>query len=169
MRISVTTATILSIFLATAFAQTRPSSPLPATIGLNGSNWKLGSFALGEGEAKQAFLPSFDDRAFRAATVPGEVQLQLGLKGMDLYYQSKELRLVNDKEWWYRLHFTAPREAVGRMCCKIRMCCKTQILAVVPTIAGSQMSRRPQGLALRSSGSRCLQHICLRRSLVSRT
>jgi hypothetical protein len=39
------------------------------------------------------------------------------------------------------------------------MCCKTQILAVAPTIAGNQMSRRPQDLAFRSSDSRCSQHI----------
>jgi len=39
------------------------------------------------------------------------------------------------------------------------MCCKIQILAVVHTIAGSEISRRPQDLALRSSGFRRLQQI----------
>src|SRR5271157_4993423 len=58
--------------------QSKSTPPLLATVELNGNNWKLGSFAPGEGEAKQAFLPSFEDGAFRAVSVPGEVQIQLG-------------------------------------------------------------------------------------------
>ncbi len=76
------------------------SNPVPIArtdaIMLNGPDWKLGSFALGDGEHKGVFRSEFDDSGFRAVTVPGEVQLQIGLKGMDLYYQSKELTQVNE-------------------------------------------------------------------------
>ena len=34
---------------------------------------------------------------------------------MDLYYQSKELTLVNEKEWWYRKQFVASPESAGRV------------------------------------------------------
>ena len=111
---SIATITALCACLGATVLQAE-SSPRPIALGLNGTNWKLGSFAPGEGEARQAFLPSFDDSAFRAASVPGEVQLQLGLKGMDLYYQSRELTLVNDKEWWYGVHFVAPQDASGKL------------------------------------------------------
>src|SRR5215471_18057383 len=92
-------------FLAVAtlsFAQTH-SRPAHATneILLSGNDWKLGSFEMGEGEKQGAFLPHFDDHAFRPVEVPGEVQRQVGLRGMDLYYQSKSLTLINQKEWWY--------------------------------------------------------------------
>jgi beta-mannosidase len=84
-------------------------------IKLKDSNWKLGSFGPGDGEVKQAFASGFNDSSFRTVTVPGEVQLQLGLTGMDLYNPSKELTLVNDREWWYRLRFHTPKEAAGKL------------------------------------------------------
>ena len=65
-----------------------PIAPTTETL-LSGADWKLGSFAMDKGEGQQAFGPAFDDRGFSTVTVPGEVQLQIGLKGMDLYYQSK--------------------------------------------------------------------------------
>jgi beta-mannosidase len=102
-------------FGANNHGQTKLPPPLPASVELDGNNWKLGSFAPGEGEAKQAFLSSFEDGAFRTVTVPGEVQRQLGIHGMDLYYQSRELTLVNNQEWWYRLRFTAPKEAANNL------------------------------------------------------
>jgi len=52
---------------------------------------------------------------FGTVRVPGEVQLQIGLKGMDLYYQSKELTLVNEKEWWYRKQFVVPKADAGKV------------------------------------------------------
>src|SRR3990172_8934727 len=82
---------------------------------LSGSDWKLGSFAMDKGEALEVFLPEFDDGGFRTVKVPGEVQLQIGLQGMDLYYQSKELTLVNEKEWWYRKRFVASKDDAGRL------------------------------------------------------
>src|SRR5215472_12465651 len=76
----------------------------PSVIPLSG-DWKLGSLEMDEGERQGAFQPGFDDRTFRTVTVPGEVQQQIGLHDMDLYYQSKTLTLVNKKEWWYRKQF----------------------------------------------------------------
>ena len=80
---------------------------------LSGADWKLGSFPMGEGEKARAFSSGFDDSGFRTVLVPGEVQLQIGLQGMDLYYQSKELTLVNEKEWWYRRQFVVPKSDAG--------------------------------------------------------
>ena len=87
--------------------------PSAVTV-LSGSDWKLGSFPFGEGERQGAFRTDFDDDGFSTVVVPGEVQLQIGLKGMDLYYQSKELTLVNEKEWWYRKQFTVPKDSAGK-------------------------------------------------------
>jgi len=61
-----------------------------ATITLSDDDWKLGAFSFGEGESQGAYSNQFDDTGFKTAKVPGEVQLQIGLKGMDLYYQSRE-------------------------------------------------------------------------------
>ena len=82
---------------------------------LSDSNWKLGSFAMGEGEHQKVFLPEFDDSSFRTVKVPGEVQLQLGLEGMQLYLQSKELGEVNQKSWWYRKRFLVPKGDSGKL------------------------------------------------------
>ncbi len=100
------------------FAQTalRPPGIAKSTqILLSGNDWKLGSFEMGDGEKGRAFLPDFDDRSFGTVKVPGEVQLQIGLKGMDLYYQSKALTLVNQKEWWYRKRFTVSKGEEGKL------------------------------------------------------
>ena len=82
---------------------------------LSGSDWRLGSFPMDKGEPQGVFLPKFDDSGFRIVKVPGEVQLQIGLQGMDLYYQSKQLTLVNEKEWWYRKGFVVPRGDAGKL------------------------------------------------------
>ena len=106
--------------LAAASDQTRKSSSRQevisktATILLSDSDWKLGAFSFGEGESQGAYSNQFGDAGFRSVTVPGEVQLQIGLKGMDLYYQSKEATLVNEKEWWYRKQFSVPSDFAGK-------------------------------------------------------
>jgi beta-mannosidase len=82
---------------------------------LSGSDWKLGCFPMGEGELNGAYKPGFDDSSFRTVTVPGEVQLQTGLKGKDLFLQSKALNLINNQEWWYRKNFVIPQEASGKL------------------------------------------------------
>lgn len=82
---------------------------------LSGPDWKLGSFAMDQGERSGVFRQEFDDRGFRTVVVPGEVQLQLGFQGMDLYYQTKELTSINQKEWWYRKRFTVPKDQHGKV------------------------------------------------------
>ena len=82
---------------------------------LSGPDWKLGSSPMDQGEKKEIFLPKFDDSSYLTVKVPGEVQLQIGLQGMDLYYQSKQLTLVNEKEWWYRKRFVVPNGDAGKM------------------------------------------------------
>src|SRR5215469_4829310 len=92
----------------TALGQVGPKTPVtakPAVISVGGDDWKLGSLEMDEGERQGAFQPGFDDRTFKTVTIPGEVQRQIGLHDMDLYYQSKTLTLVNKKEWWYRKQF----------------------------------------------------------------
>lgn len=84
------------------------------SILLSGNDWKLGSFKFGEGEKRGAFRTGFDEQGFATVEVPGEVQRQIGLKGMDLYYQSKTLTLVNEKEWWYRKQFTIGKGEAGK-------------------------------------------------------
>lgn len=81
---------------------------------LSGAEWKLGSFPMGVGEEHKAFESAFDDSRFRSVPVPAEIQLTLGLEGMGLYRQSKELSLINKQEWWYRKRFTLPKEQTGK-------------------------------------------------------
>lgn len=98
-----------------------PSGPPPTQVTLlSGADWKLGSFPLNQddreqGEAHGAFKPGFGDSAFRTVSVPGEVQLQTGLKGKDLFLQSKALNLINNNEWWYRKTFKVPTAAAGKL------------------------------------------------------
>jgi len=82
---------------------------------LSGGDWKMGSYPVGEGEKQKVYSATFEDRGFRTVKVPGEVQLELGLKGMDRYYQSKELSTINEKEWWYRKQFVVPKEERGKL------------------------------------------------------
>jgi beta-mannosidase len=80
---------------------------------LDGGDWRMGSFEFGAGVKAGAALESFDDSGFRAVTVPGDTQLQLGYTGEERFNESKELIGVNDKEWWYRKHFKAGAKAAG--------------------------------------------------------
>lgn len=109
---------LLSASVAAASVQPAISSAetqTTETLLLNGNDWRLGSFAMDEGVKSGAFLPSFDDSRFHAVKVPGEVQLQVGLSGMDLYRQSKTLSLINRKEWWYRKHFKVGKQESGKL------------------------------------------------------
>lgn len=81
---------------------------------LDGGDWLLGSFAMDAGITAEAEKESFDEGAFRRVVVPGEVQLQLGLKGQELFHQTTELTSINQKEWWYRKHFRAVMPAEGK-------------------------------------------------------
>ncbi|HEY5564243.1 MAG TPA: sugar-binding domain-containing protein, partial [Rhodothermia bacterium] len=108
----------LAAFLVTtacgpAAGESRAAETTSVTL-LSGNDWKLGSFPFGEGERAGAFRQDFAASGFRPVVVPGEVQLQTGLKGMDLYYQSEQLTLVNEREWWYRKSFTVPAHSAGK-------------------------------------------------------
>src|SRR5215471_1424014 len=91
-----------------------PSQPTSQIL-LTGNDWMLGAFEMGDGEKQGAYLANFDDHAFRTVHVPGEVQLQVGLSGMDQYYQSKSLTLINQKEWWYRKQFFVSKKEAGKL------------------------------------------------------
>ena len=103
--------------MKTMLSRRPPITPITHTREtlLSGPDWKLGSFAMDQGEPQEVFLPKFDDGNFRTVRVPGEVQLQIGLEGMDLYYQSKQLTLINEKEWWYRTRFVVPEGDAGKL------------------------------------------------------
>ncbi len=96
-------------------AQPATDAQTTDTLLLSGNDWELGSFKMDEGEKRQVFLPTFDDHQFRTVKVPGEVQLQIGLSGMDLYSQSKALSLINKKEWWYRKQFKVSQQKNGKL------------------------------------------------------
>ena len=97
---------LFSAHVSPAQRSIRTSTSQPTSeIVLSGDDWKLGAFEMGDGEKQGVYLANFDDHAFRTVHVPGEVQLQVGLGGMGLYYQSKSLTLINQKEWWYRKQF----------------------------------------------------------------
>ena len=107
---------VCSTLAARAQSSANSFPPQPATrTDLSGNNWRLGSFEMAAGEEQGAYLPNFDDHAFRTVHVPGEVQLQVGLQGMDLYYQSKSLTLINQKEWWYRKQFSVSKSEAGKL------------------------------------------------------
>ncbi len=99
-----------SSFLARpAFASFQQNpSPSSHTLVLSDADWRLGSFPLGKGESQNVYSIHYDDSTFRKVKVPGEVQLQIGLEGMDLYYQGKQVTQVNEQEWWYRKQFSVP-------------------------------------------------------------
>src|ERR1035437_3532139 len=79
-------ASFVILFPISSLAQNTPTLlPISATTEtlLSGEDWKLGSFAMDKGRAQEVFRPEFDDRSFSTVKVPGEVQLQIGLKGID--------------------------------------------------------------------------------------
>ncbi len=94
---------------------------LPAAAGaqqeflLDGTDWRMGSYAPGEGDKTGAYKADFDDRSFRPVTVPGDTQLQAGFTGTERFVQTKELMRVNQQEWWYRKHFQAPKRTAGTL------------------------------------------------------
>jgi len=107
---------LLSSFPVAGKAQ-NPQPLIAATheVLLSGRDWKMGSYPMGEGEKQKAYSATFEDRGFQTVAVPGEVQLQLGMKGMDRYYQIKELSTINEKEWWYRKQFIVPEGDRGKL------------------------------------------------------
>lgn len=81
---------------------------------LDGGDWLLGSYPIDVGAKAGAQAENFGESNFKRVVVPGDVQLEVGLKGQDLFRESKELISINDKEWWYRKHFKAAPQVVGK-------------------------------------------------------
>jgi beta-mannosidase len=80
---------------------------------LDGADWRMASFAFGEGVRAHAFAPAFVDSAFHSVVVPGDTQLQAGFAGSERFEQTAALLAVNQKEWWYRKHFRMRKPAHG--------------------------------------------------------
>lgn len=76
------------------------------------SGWKYADFAPGEGARSGASELAFDDEAWSAIDVPGDIHRTLLAEGRidDPYYDQNELACtwVEDREWWYRLQFSGP-------------------------------------------------------------
>jgi beta-mannosidase len=120
LRASVALAALLAVLTPISLFGARPAAKsaapsLSTETLLSGATWKLGSFEMDQGEPQGAFKSDFNDSSFRTVSVPGEVQLQTGLKGKDLFLQSKALNLINNKEWWYRKTFNVPASAAGKL------------------------------------------------------
>jgi beta-mannosidase len=85
------------------------TTPLP-------SEWKLQHFDDGAGEAVGAHGVGLDDSAWIAATVPGQVHLDLMAAGLipDPFFglNFEQCLWVEGQEWWYRTTFTPDREAL---------------------------------------------------------
>jgi beta-mannosidase len=80
---------------------------------LDGNDWRMGSFEFDAGLKAGADKDNFDDSSFKAVTVPGDTQLQAGFKGVDRWFETKDLIAINQKEWWYRKHFGAGPKIAG--------------------------------------------------------
>ena len=74
--------------------------------------WKLKDYDPGAGEAERAYGPDSPDADWLSAQVPGDVHTSLWAAGRipDPYYHMnvEQVQWVEDREWWYRLSFTAP-------------------------------------------------------------
>jgi beta-mannosidase len=77
-------------------------------------NWKLADFPPGKGVAQGVFEKEYDDSKWINIPVPGDVHRALIAAGRikDPFYDQNELECawVEDREWWYRLHFKGPSE-----------------------------------------------------------
>ena len=75
--------------------------------------WKLQDFAPGEGAAAGAAGETYDDGAWIAVPVPGDVHRALIAAGRieDPFYDRNEEHCawMEEREWWYRLR-VVPRE-----------------------------------------------------------
>lgn len=91
-------------------------------ISLNGSDWKLKHYNIGEARGKQPFNPGFDTSWWIDATVPGVVQKDLQRAGRipDPYVDlnAQQIEWVPDRDWVYAKTFTVPATVKGR---KVRL------------------------------------------------
>ena len=79
--------------------------------------WRLHDFAPGEGVAAGAHAEHFSDDHWLPIDVPGDVHRTLLAAGRiaDPYYDQNEAACawMEEREWWYRLTFDAPAEALA--------------------------------------------------------
>jgi beta-mannosidase len=113
-------ALLLALLMATSLAlqAAKTTQAARTELVLDGADWRMGSFAPGEGETAHAYAEDFAEPGFRGVSVPGDTQLQAGFTGVERFRDSKELIAVNQKEWWYRKHFRvkpAMKESVARL------------------------------------------------------
>ncbi len=91
-------------------------------ISLNGSDWKLNHYNIGEARGKQPFHPDFDASWWIDATVPGVVQSDLIRAGRipDPYVNmnAQQIEWVPARDWVYAKKFTVPASVKGR---KVRL------------------------------------------------
>ncbi len=89
----------------------------PTPIGGAASSWKLHDFAPGDGVRAAAHLPEHADHAWLDIAVPGDVHRTLIAAGCipDPFYDRNETACawMEDREWWYRVHFEVPPEALA--------------------------------------------------------
>jgi len=87
-------------------------------ISLNGSDWKVKYFTIGEARGKQPFNPDYDISWWMDATVPGVVQSDLLRAGRipDPYVDmnARLIEWVPNRDWVYAKSFTVPPTVKGR-------------------------------------------------------
>ncbi len=80
--------------------------------------WRLNFFNPGTGSREKAYAPGYGDEDWLEARVPGDVHLDLTRHGLlpDPYYglNFRKHYWVEEKEWWYRRRFRAPKEGYVR-------------------------------------------------------
>ena len=82
-------------------------------LNLNGTDWTIQGFGLGEGIKKKAYNLKSSKKSSIPATVPGNIQLDLFKDkhpDRDIYYATgvEEVQWAEQKEWWYRKEFIIP-------------------------------------------------------------
>lgn len=74
-------------------------------------NGKFQSFIPGQGVAQQVFMPEYKDDSWLPIQIPGDIHIALYKAQVipDPFYDQNEnqLQWIEEKEWWYRLHFKA--------------------------------------------------------------
>ncbi len=87
-------------------------------ISLNGSDWKVKYFTIGEARGKQPFNPDHDISWWMDATVPGVVQRDLLRAGRipDPYadLNARQIEWVPNRDWVYAKSFAVPPTIKGR-------------------------------------------------------
>ena len=106
----------LSAAPAEAAAATVAGNAVPGTVDLDGSNWRIHGYDIGEGVAAGAQAAEFDDSTWIKATVPGTANgtlADVGITPNPLVVGSTGWQSVGSQEWWYRTTIDAPATWAG--------------------------------------------------------